>query len=310
MSRQKTVIISGANGYFGAIATQYFHTQGWRVLQATRQLNADIYFNLDQPEAFAQQRIATEIDVFIHAAAAHEIGCRHQPYRSVYQNVVGTKAALDFCVANQIPRFIYFSTFHVFGYPQGNIDENTQPFPKNDYGLSNLQAEEYVQMYNRENKINGTVLRPSNFFGIPINLEHFQRWSLTPLAFCQEAVTSHQIILKTPGFQQRNFISILDICIVIEKISLKQINLPLLHLYGNDTFSIRELAQLVQKVMKEHFYQEVTLIIPDGTQQAVDFNYGSLYLSEIYHPHQYLEDFIKSFCKKLLNHYSIIDSKR
>jgi len=308
MSKPKTVIISGANGYFGAIATQYFQTQGWHVLQATRQVNADIYFDLDQPEAFSQQRITTEVDLFIHAAAAHEIGCRSQPYRSIYQNVVGTKAALDFCVANLIPRFIYLSTFHVFGYPQGNIDENTPPLPKNDYGLSNLQAEEYVRMYNRENKINGTVLRPSNFFGIPVDLEHFQRWSLTPLAFCQEAVTSHQIVLKTPGFQQRNFISILDICAVIEKISSKQVNLPLLHLYGNDTFSIRELAQLVKKVMREHFHQEITLIIPDGGQKEVGFSYGSCYLTEIYQTCQYLEDFVRNFCEKLLNYYSVIHS--
>lgn len=308
MSKQKTVIISGANGYFGAIATQYFQTQGWRVLQATRQVNADIYFDLDLPEAFAQKRISTEIDVFIHAAAAHEVACRHQPYRSIYQNIVGTKAALDFCVANQIPKFIYLSTFHVFGYPEGKIDENTPPLPKNDYGLSNLQAEDYVRMYNREHKINATVLRPSNFFGIPADLEHFQRWSLTPLAFCQEAVASHQIVLKTPGFQQRNFISILDICAVIEKISSKQVNLPLLHLYGNDTFSIRDLAQLVQKVMREHFHQQVVLIIPDGSQKETGFSYGSRYLAEIYQPNQYLEDFIRSFCKKLLNHDSIIYS--
>lgn len=308
MSRQNTVIISGANGYFGAIATQYFHTHGWRVLKATRQETADIYFNLDNPKAFAQQRVAVDVDLFIHAAAAHEVSCHHQPYQSIGQNIIGTKAALDFCVINKIPRFIYLSTFHVFGYPQGDIDENTLPLPKNDYGLSHLQAEEYVQMYNRDNKVHGTVLRPTNFFGIPVDLDHFQRWSLTPLAFCREATTSHQIILKTPGFQQRNFISILDICAVIERIGLRQLDLPLLHIYGRDTLSIRELAQLVKKVMRKSFQQEVTLLIPDGSQREVGFNYYSRYLPEIYQPRYHLEGFVASFCQKLLNYYSLVYS--
>lgn len=307
MSRQKTAIISGANGYFGAIATQYFHNQGWKILKATRQESADIYFDLNQPQALAKQQIKGDVDLFIHAAAAHEIACRHQPYRSICQNIVGTKAALDFCVANGIPRFIYLSTFHVFGYPQGNIDENTPPFPNNDYGLSHLQAEDYVQMYNREHNINGTVIRPSNFFGIPANLEQFQRWSLAPFAFCNEAVTAKKITLKTQGFQQRNFISILDICAAINGISAKSLDLPLLHLYGQDTLSIRELAQLVQTVMAQYYYQDVQLIIPDGISQEVNFSYSSCYLQDIYKPHRSLEEFIVNFCQKLLLNRQLID---
>jgi len=299
-SQQKSVIISGANGYFGAIATQYFHDQGWQVLQATRQDTADIYFNLDQPEAFSQHKITTNVDLFIHAAAAHELDCYHHPYRSICQNIVGTKAALEFCLANNIPRFIYLSTFHVFGYPQGNIDENTKPFPKNDYGLSHLQAEEYVYMYNREHNLNGTVIRPSNFFGIPANLEQFQRWSLTPLAFCHEAVISQKITLKTPGFQKRNFISILDICAAIHVISAKSFDLPLLHLCGPDTLSIRELACLIKQIMNEHFQRNVQLIIPEGIPQQIDFNYSSCSLQNIYQPHYSLKGFVINFCQELL----------
>ncbi|UTW69113.1 NAD(P)-dependent oxidoreductase [Anaerobacillus sp. HL2] len=37
-----------------------------------------------------------------------------------------------------------------------------------------MQAEQYVQMYTRNNKIKGSVLRPTNFFGIPESLEQMQ----------------------------------------------------------------------------------------------------------------------------------------
>ena len=91
-TQSKTVIISGANGYFGGIACQYFEAQGWQVLKATRQDGADIPLDLDQPEAFSSQKVDAQVDLFIHAAAAHEVTCREQPYRAVVQNVAGARA--------------------------------------------------------------------------------------------------------------------------------------------------------------------------------------------------------------------------
>ena len=194
----KTVVISGANGYFGGIACQYFQEQGWSVLKATRQTGADIYCDLDHPEQLCTTKIDCHADVFIHAAAAHEVTCREQPYRSIFYNVAGTKAALDFCVLNNIQHFVYLSTFHVFGNPQGIIDESTVPCPLNDYGLSHLQAEQYVQMYNKAKKVKGLVVRPSNFFGIPANLQACDRWTLIPLAFCRVTVYSNLSEFNAP----------------------------------------------------------------------------------------------------------------
>ena len=295
----KTVIISGANGYFGGIACQYFEDQGWRVLKATRQDGADIRLDLDQPEAFSTQRVDSQVDLFIHAAAAHEITCREQPFRAIFQNVAGTRAALDFCLSNGIQKFVYLSTFHVFGRPTGQIDELTPPLPGNDYGLSNLQAEEYVQLYTRQKKLQGMVVRPSNFFGIPFDLHQCKRWTLTPLAFCREAVENKQIVLRTPGFQQRNFVSILDICAAIHAASSQIQEIPLLHISGPNTLSIRRLAQLVQQSMRDHLNEEIRLMIPDGQPTDENFVYTSRYLNTLHQPTEKIEDFIASFCKKL-----------
>jgi UDP-glucose 4-epimerase len=295
----KTVLISGANGYFGGIASAYFTEQGCTVLKATRHADADVVFDLDQPEQLAARSLSTPVDVFIHAAAAHEVTCRDQPYRSILQNVVGTKAALDFCVANRIPNFVYLSTFHVFGNPTGTIDEQVLPLSANDYGLSHLQAEEYVQLYSRQQKIQGLVLRPSNFFGIPADLQQCKRWTLTPLGFCREAIEQQKIVLKTPGWQQRNFISILDICGVIQAAIANGSQRSLLHIAGSDTLSIRGLAQLVQQVMAEHLQERIELVIPEGEPVEQGFHYTSCFLPEIYQPHHSIETFIIDFCKML-----------
>jgi UDP-glucose 4-epimerase len=299
MTKQPTVVISGANGYFGGIACHFFAQQGWTVLKATRSPDADVALDLDQPEQLAAQSLTTQADLFIHAAAAHEVTCRDEPYRSVRQNVVGTKAALDFCVANGIPKFVYLSTFHVFGSPTETIDEQVTPLPANDYGLSHLQAEDYVQLYTRIGKLQGLVLRPSNFFGIPVDLQACKRWTLTPLAFCREAIEQKRIVLKTPGWQQRNFISVLDICGVIQSAIATPPPHPILHLAGPDTLSIRGLAQLVQRVMAEQLQEQINLEIPDGEPGTADFHYTSRYLGDLYHPKHRIETFIIDFCKTL-----------
>lgn len=295
----KTVIISGANGYFGDIVCQYFESQSWRVLKAVRQDGADLPFELDQPDDFSRLKIGDKVDLFIHAAAAHEVTCREQPYRSIFQNIAGTRAALDFCISNEIPNFVYISTIHVFGHPVGRIDELTQPLSANDYGLSHLQAEEYVQMYTREKKIQGMVVRPSNLFGIPANLSKFKRWTLTPMAFCREAVEKKKIVLKTPGFQRRNFVSTLDLCAAIYSTVEHIREAPLLHLSGPDTLSIRGLAQLIQKVMRDHLNEEIELVMPEGVATDEGFVYTSRYLNNFYQPSHRIEEFAIDFCKKL-----------
>ncbi|NER78912.1 MAG: NAD(P)-dependent oxidoreductase [Leptolyngbya sp. SIO1D8] len=299
--QNKRVIISGANGYFGLIAQAYFGEQGWQVLKASRHADADIPFDLDQPEKSAATKLGAAADVFIHAAAAHEVTCRQAPYRSIYQNVAGTRAALDFCVVNGISKFVYLSTFHVFGSPQGPIDETTTPSPSNDYGLTNRLAEEYVNLYTRQGKIQGMVVRPSNFFGIPADIHQCHRWTLTPLAFCREAVEQKKIVLRTPGHQERNFISIWDLCGAIQAGIEKISAYPLLNVAGPDTLSIRELAQCVQSAMRRCLNQEIELIIPDGPKPEESFTYTSLYLDQLYRPQHRIDTFIENFCSVLAN---------
>ncbi|NJN02936.1 MAG: NAD(P)-dependent oxidoreductase [Leptolyngbyaceae cyanobacterium SL_1_1] len=294
----KTVLISGANGYFGGIACQYFQALGWQVLKATRGADADLVIDLDQPEALAQQRLSSRVDLFIHGAAAHEVTCREQPYRSIGQNVAGTRAALEFCLHNDIPKFVYLSTFHVFGNPQGVIDETSQPLPANDYGLSHLQAEDYVRLYRRQYALQGLVVRPSNFFGIPANIDRCNRWTLTPLAFCREAVEQGKIVLKTPGYQQRNFIAVKDLCAAIAA-AVEQIEpYPLLHVAGPETLSIRALAQRVERVMND-LGQPVDLVLPEGEPLPEQFTFTSRYLSQLYRPSQTIDAFLSEFCSIL-----------
>ncbi len=291
----KTVLITGSSGYFGGIACRYFADRGWKVIKASRSEHADIAINLDHPEVFANTKVDTQIDLCIHAAAAHEVTCAKEPYRSIYHNVAGTRAVLDFCVNNEISRFVYLSTFHVFGNPSGEINELTLPNPLNDYGLTHLQAEQYVKLYSSKFGLNGMVIRPSNFFGIPADLSRFERWSLIPFAFCKEAIETGSIVLKTPGYQKRNFVAVNDICAAILG-ATKLENMPdVLHVHGRDTVSVRELATIVKTVVEKKGIRTVTILAPDGPLTTDNFIFNSLYLSTISNPSETLMDYVEGF---------------
>ena len=143
----KSIIVSGASGYLGSALCNHFYEQNWKVIKAGRNIADDIHFDLNFPKKIAQNKINEKADLFIHTAAANEVFCKEYPYESILYNVLGTKAAIDFCCLNKINKFVYISTFHVFGNPQDLINEKTIPTPVNDYGLTHLQAEQYVDLY-------------------------------------------------------------------------------------------------------------------------------------------------------------------
>src|SRR5580658_2402604 len=102
-----TVLITGVGGYFGRVAQNFFRGQGWQVIGAGRKAGSDVALDLDEPERIAALQFPGEVDVIIHAAAAHEVSCAQRPLRAAAQNVVATLALLDAAVRNKVPKFVY-----------------------------------------------------------------------------------------------------------------------------------------------------------------------------------------------------------
>lgn len=296
----KRVILSGATGYFGSLAKKYFEGRGFKVISAGRGKDSDIFFDMNNPASLSNVHLHDNVDLFVHAAAINEVDCVNDPYGAISGNVSGTKAALEFCVSNEIKDFYYISTFHVYGTDYGVVNENVPPRPVHDYGLTHLLAEEYVRMYTRKGLINGVSLRPSNMFDVPISLDSFNRWSLIPFLFCKSAVDDNRIVLNTPGFQQRNFVSVQNIIDVIEMLSRGDLHAEVINIPGVSTLSIRHFAELVKSTMREKFDRLVVIELPTGALSDNELFYESLYLS----PHELgftkIDEHVEKFCKVLI----------
>jgi len=298
----KKILISGSNGFVGSVLSNYFRTRGWNVIEATRSNNhKHILFDLDNPEQITNYKLNESVDIFLHLAASNEVTCHKNPFLCISRNVLGTKAALDFSLNNNINKFIYISTFHVFGNPSGKLNELSTPLPSNDYGLSHLQAEEYVKMYARQTSLKTMIIRPTNLYELPSTFNNFNRWTLTPFAFCKDAIQNGEIKLSTSGQQLRNFLSVHDLAKIIEH-SISQFDkYPLLHCYGSDTLKIKELAILVQKILSEQFNRHVKVVIPESAvNKPTEFQFESLYLESVYKPTQKIGSFLSLLCKELL----------
>jgi len=297
--KPKTVLISGADGYIALHIAQMLTKKNYNVMTSTRNRKGNLTMDFSHPSKVASLN-SSGIEAMIHTVSPNEALYKTDPYHALSENAAGIHSALDFCVNNNIRNFIYLSSFHVFGTQEGRLTETTSVSPRNDYGLAHCTAEQTVQMFDRTNKVDTWIVRPSNLFGVPVDCEKFKRWNLIPFLFCKEAVTCNTITLLTPGNQLRNFVGVSDVCKKVLWILEQKPKERIVHAYGNETMSVLQYALLVQKVALENFSLPVQIIRPDGNDQVVDFQFHSLYDIPNLNPTEELETFVKEMLKSLL----------
>ncbi len=288
----KTILITGAGGYFGNVACRFFTQRGWRVLKGSRKPGADLAVDLDRPEKLASARLPGPIDAMLHAAAAHEVACARNPTDATVHNVAGTVAALEFATAMHIPRFVYLSTFRVFGRPRGVLDESSPPYPVDAYGLTHWQAEEAVALYTRLSRLSGFSVRPTNFYGAPETLDGFGRWTLVTFGFIREAFETGSITLRTPGLQVRNFVSVERVCEGIYNNLSREEPVPLLHIPGARAMSVLEWAKLVAWEIRRNFGHDVQMNCPGGDNSEPFFQPATRHADLLSGTEQPLSEFI------------------
>lgn len=255
------ILVTGASGYIGNYVVKQLLNDGHNVDVVSRSDNSfikefsekiTVYFaDITKPFDFQIKNI--NYDVFIHLAAANDVDSL-DPEFALKASVLGTRYALDFCEKQQIKKIIYFSTFQVYGYLNGNMTEKSDLLPTNDYGITHFFAEQYLELYQRTKNINFIILRPTNVYGAPM-YKNIDRWSLVPSCFCKEAFNKGEINIMSSGLQRRDFVCVNDLakatsllCSNFDSFINRKINIS----SGID-FPIIEIAKLVANVYKDIF---------------------------------------------------------
>lgn len=246
------ILISGGSGYIGSYVSKQMLEAGHQVSIIARSENEFIENYKNKIQVYFQDitlpftfELKSPVDCFIHLGAANDIDSADPAY-AINASVLGARYALDFCVKNNIKRTFYYSTFQVYGYVEGEMSENSELKPVNDYGITHQFAEQYFEMYQRTKGLDYIIIRPTNIYGSPM-YKSTDRWSLVPSCFCKELIEKNEINLLSSGLQKRDFISVEEIAITNVKLleNFDQFKNKVINVGSGTDYTIREIAEYV-----------------------------------------------------------------
>ena len=150
-------------------------------------------------------------DLVFHMAAQTSVTkSTKNPIDDTNTNVIGTMRVLEASRRVGVEKVIYSCTG---GALYGDPDkipcmDDTVPVPVSPYGMSKWIAEQYLEYYYRQYRLNFTSLRYGNVYG-PRQDPHGEAGVIA--IFCQAMLDGKQPQIFGDGTQQRDFISVSDV---------------------------------------------------------------------------------------------------
>lgn len=289
MSRPTRILVTGGVGYVGGRLVESLRTAGYDDVALTSRRRASELpewtrafeiVHLDLATGAGVAEVLAGRDVVIHLAALNEVDSARDPARALEVNCTGTFRLAAASRDAGIRRFVYFSTFHVYGPGAAQpITERTPTFPVHPYAITHHAAESWM-WWLREAGCDVLVLRMSNGIGYPADLG-IDRWTLVFNDLCRQAVERGSLELKTSGVQHRDFITLSD----VGRAVVHFLGLPagawadgLYNLGGGGSMSIRDLAGFIADEYERTRGQRPPLVAPAaaGTAAPVVFSIDKL----------------------------------
>ena len=182
-SKQKKVLITGADGFIGSHLTEALVNQGYDVRAFVYYNSFNSYGWLDSISAEAKSKIEffagdirdpngvreamKGVDIVFHLAALIAIPFSyHSPDSYIDTNVKGTLNIIQAARDNQISRVLVTSTSEVYGTAQFiPITELHPKQPQSPYSASKIGADAIADSFYRSFDLPLTIVRPFNTFG-------------------------------------------------------------------------------------------------------------------------------------------------
>ena len=268
------ILITGGLGYIGGRIADFLkrnHPASCIVLGTSREIkkipNWAKSFQIVRLNilntASVEKAVSSDFDVIIHLAALNEHDSLGDIKSAWETNALGTQSLLSVASEKKVSKFIYFSTFHVYGNCSQKITEESPTSPHHPYASTHRAAEDMVRFFKYYKKMNILILRLSNGFGYPMDLE-VNRWTLVFNDLCRQAMTSGKMILRSSGKQHRDFISLHDIAASVEHFLFSIPNKwedGLYNLGGNCSLAILDMAQKIALVYEKKYGKPISIQI-------------------------------------------------
>jgi UDP-glucose 4-epimerase len=187
-------------------------------------------------------------EAVIHLAAAADVEkVVEEPSDAEQTNAHGTLSLLEAARRGGVGRVIYGSTIWVYGESGENVlgEEAPLVLPRHIYTASKLAGEMYCASYAELYDVPFTILR----FGIPYGPR--ARPSTVIAIFIRKALAGEPLTIAGDGMQTRRFVYVEDLAEgVVRALEPCAVN-RVYNLAGDETVTIRELAETVQEHVGE-----------------------------------------------------------
>ena len=291
------ILITGGLGNLGSWLTDYFCQQTdyevFVLASRPRPILSELDFTFvacdiaDRP-AVTKSLGDRTFDCVVHTASVNDFFKDNFAEDALRVNALGTRNLLDhFKDQAELPHFVYFSTFQVYGQRNGTITEETPTEPKNDYGTTHLFAEYYVKQFHATHRVPYTIFRLTNSYGCPKDPDS-SKWYLVLNDLARMAATEGEIVLKSNGQATRDFIWMGDVCQIVHRtVALPEAPNDTFNISGERTYRIIDVAKLVQEAYQEAYnqslpikinendtnqYPDDLLVSSEKLRQRIDFN--------------------------------------
>lgn len=267
------ILITGGLGYIGGRIADYLirknvhnitvttHQKKYSIPDSLKNVNIQHVDILDRDRLI---EICKDIDYIIHLAATNEIISAKNPHAALRVTTEGTLNMLEAAKEMGINKFMYFSTFHIYGPNKGEkITENQLPNPVHPYSITHYMAELYVNQFRQKHNFETIIIRLSNGYGAPLTID-VDRWTLVVNDLCYQAIKYGHLKLKSSGEQHRDFIPLSDVTNAVDLLmntSYNKIGNGIFNLGVGYSISIKEICNRINKVYLENYGKELPIII-------------------------------------------------
>lgn len=280
-----TILVTGAAGYIGSIATEILLQEGYNVIalddlstgHKEALFDSITFYNTSFGNTDELKNIFSKnkIDVVLHFAGAALVAeSMKDPFKYFNINFCQAQNLLDVMILCNVKKIVFSSSCAVYGIPKPEeipIKENNQTKPINPYGESKLLFEKALEWYKKTSGLNYIALRYFNVAGASKNRgeAHNPETHLIPLVIKAAKNKDYKLNIygndypTKDGTTLRDYIHIIDLVyahiLAIEALINNKKHQNIYNIGYGHGYSVLEIVNSVQEVFKT----KISYIISD-----------------------------------------------
>lgn len=219
--KKTKVVVTGGAGFIGSHIAEQWINDGAEVhvidnlrsgfLSNLENLNGVIFHKGSVTDKSLVFDVLQDADYVHHLAALVSVPeSIEKPYECVEINIIGLLNILEAARHYKVKKVVFSSSAAVYGDNEELPKTiNSIPDPKSPYGITKLEGEYYLKMYNKEYGLGTVSLRYFNVFG-PRQNPNSQYAAAIPI-FIKKALADEPVTIFGDGTQTRDFIYVKDV---------------------------------------------------------------------------------------------------